>query len=149
MKTAALLALTAALAGCASPVPSGSVYAPQQLHQEQEIRMGYVESVREVVIARRDSGIGAMTGAAIGSDLASVNMGRGSGSFIGSILGALAGGIIGHHVEARINTRKAFEITVKLDSGELRAVTQAADELFQPGERVRLLSSGNSTRVTH
>jgi outer membrane lipoprotein SlyB len=38
---------------------------------------------------------------------------------------------------------------VRLDNGELRAITQDADEPFRIGERVRLLSNGRTTRVTH
>ena len=33
--------------------------------------------------------------------------------------------------------------------GLLPAIVQDADELFRPGERVRLLSDGRKTRVTH
>jgi outer membrane lipoprotein SlyB len=36
-----------------------------------------------------------------------------------------------------------------MENGELRAITQEADEAFRPGERVRLLSAGRVTRVTH
>jgi outer membrane lipoprotein SlyB len=39
---------------------------------------------------------------------------------------------------------------VRLDNGDLRAITQAATgEVFQAGDRVRLLSSAGVTRVTH
>jgi len=41
------------------------------------------------------------------------------------------------------------EITVRLDNGELKAITQDADESFRPGDRVRLLSDRRTTRVTH
>ena len=67
----------------------------------------------------------------------------------GTVVGAIAGGVLGQRTEANVNNRPGFEITVRLDSGELRAITQAADELFRPGERVRLLSNGYMTRVTH
>ena len=52
-------------------------------------------------------------------------------------------------IERKITEKKGLEITVKLDNGELRAITQEADESFKPGERVRLLSGGGVTRVTH
>ncbi len=90
-----------------------------------------------------------MTGAALGGIAAGSNVGHGNGSAAAGIIGAVAGGIIGQHVEQNLQTRKGLEITVKLDNGELRAITQDADELFVPGERVRLLSSGRTTRVTH
>jgi outer membrane lipoprotein SlyB len=137
------------LSGCVFTPRSGSVYSAYQTQNEQIVRMGYVESVREITIVQGDTGTGAMAGAAIGSITASSNVGRGSGSGLAAIAGAVVGGIIGSHVEQNLNKRKGFEITVKLDDGELRAITQEADELFQPGERVRLLSSGRSTRVTH
>jgi outer membrane lipoprotein SlyB len=37
---------------------------------------------------------------------------------------------------------------VRLDNGELRAIVQEADVPLQPGQRVRLLTSGGVTRVT-
>lgn len=33
-------------------------------------------------------------------------------------------------------------------SGEMRAIVQEADQPFEPGQRVRLLTSGGITRVT-
>lgn len=143
-------ALLVALAGCAqpSPSPSGSVYDSYQTMNEQSIRTGVVESVRNVTIANPESGVGTMSGAALGG-LAGAQAGSGNGQAAMGIIGALAGGILGQRVENQANNRPGFEITVRLDSGELRAVTQLADEMFRPGERVRLLSNGYTTRVTH
>jgi outer membrane lipoprotein SlyB len=142
------LVCAALLAGCATTPQSGSVYRSYQTQNEQVIRTGTVESVRNVTIANPESGVGTMGGAALGG-LAGSQAGRGNGSAAMGIVGAIAGGLIGQRVEAGANNRRGFEITVKLDSGELRAVTQTADELFRPGERVRLLSNGYQTRVTH
>ncbi|MEN3274869.1 MAG: outer rane lipoprotein SlyB [Massilia sp.] len=150
MKATLPLAITfaAVLAGCATPPPSGSVYRAYQAQNEQVVRMGTVESVRNVTIVNPESGVGTMGGAALGG-LAGSNVGSGRGSAAAGIVGAIAGGLLGQRVEASANNRPGFEITVKLDTGELRAVTQAADELFRPGERVRLVSNGYQTRVTH
>jgi len=148
MKATLTLICAALVAGCATTPQSGSVYRSYQTQNEQVIRMGTVESVRNVTIANPESGVGTMGGAALGG-LAGSQAGRGNGSAAMGIVGAIAGGLIGQRVEAGANNRPGFEITVKLDSGELRAVTQTADELFRPGERVRLLSNGYQTRVTH
>jgi outer membrane lipoprotein SlyB len=148
MKASSTLILAALLAGCASTAPSGNVYRSYQTQNEQVVRAGTVESVRNVVIVNPESGVGTMGGAALGG-LAGSQAGHGNGSAAVGIIGAIAGGLIGQRVEANANQRPGFEITVKLDSGELRAVTQAADEMFRPGERVRLLSNGYMTRVTH
>ena len=148
MKATLTLICAALLAGCVTAPPSGSVYRSYQTQNEQIVRTGTVESVRNVVIVNPESGVGTMGGAALGG-IAGSNVGSGSGSAAASIVGAIAGGLIGQRVEARANNRPGFEITVKLDTGELRAITQAADELFRPGERVRLVSNGYQTRVTH
>ena len=148
MKATLPLLFAALLAGCATTPQSGSVYRAHETQNEQVVRTGTVESVRNVVIANPESGVGTMSGAALGG-IAGSQAGSGSGQAAMSIVGALAGGLFGQRVEKDANNRPGFEITVRLDSGELRAITQTADELFRPGERVRLLSNGYQTRVTH
>jgi outer membrane lipoprotein SlyB len=76
-------------------------------------------------------------------------MGSGSGSTVGAIVGAVAGGLAGSAVEEGVTRQAGLEITIKLDNGQLIAVTQAADEDFRPGERVRVLSGRGATRVSH
>lgn len=148
MKTIFTLLCAAALTGCVVAPHSASVYEGRQTMNEQTVRMGTVDAVREVSIAHRDTGTGTLAGAALGG-LAGSNVGGGKGSVAAGIAGAVVGGIIGSNIEADANKKKALEITVRLDNGELRAITQEADELFRVGERVRLLSSGRTTRVTH
>lgn len=134
--------------GCATSSNSGSVYSSSQTRGEQTVRLGVVDSVRQVNIEGTKSPVGVIAGGAIGG-IAGSNIGGGRGSTIGSILGAVAGGVAGNAIENRVTEKKGIEITVRLENGELRAITQAADEEFRPGERVRLLSSGGTTRVTH
>lgn len=142
------LMLGALLAGCASPPHSGREYTYYQAQGEQTVRMGVVESVRDVSIVNPDSGTGTVAGAALGG-IGGSALGNGNGSAALAIAGVVAGGLIGNRVENNANHKPGFEITVKLDNGELRAITQLADEMFRPGERVRLLSNGITTRVSH
>jgi outer membrane lipoprotein SlyB len=145
---AGVLVACAVVSGCAS-TSSGSVYSGRQARQEQTVRMGVVESVRQVTIEGSKTGVGAIAGGAVGG-VAGSNIGGGSrGSAIGTIVGAVAGGVAGSAIEQGVTKRPGLEITVKLDNGELRAITQEADETFRSGERVRLLSGGGVTRVTH
>ena len=58
---AGAIASSAFVAGCAS-TSSGSVYSGGQARQEQTVRMGVVESVRQVTIEGSKSGVGAMAG---------------------------------------------------------------------------------------
>lgn len=144
-----VLAAVTLVAGCATQSSSNSVYSHGQAQREQTVRYGVVEGVREVTIQNDQTGAGTIAGGAIGGIAAGSTIGRGNGAVAAGILGAVLGGIAGSAVENKVNQRRALEITVKLDNGEMRAITQEADEFFRPGERVRLLSSGGVTRVTH
>jgi len=75
-------------------------------------------------------------------------VGHGAGSSVAAVLGGVAGGVAGNALENKATEKDALEITVRLDSGEMRAIVQEADLQFTPGQRVRLLSSGGVTRVT-
>ena len=145
----ALLAAALLAGGCATSSDSGSVYSSGQTRREQTVRLGVVESVRQVNIEGNAQGpVGTIAGGAIGG-IAGSNIGGGRGSTIGSILGAVAGGVAGNAIERKVTEKKGIEVTVRLENGELRAITQEADEEFRPGERVRLLSGSGTTRVTH
>ena len=137
------------LSACAGGLGSGD-YSREQARGVQEVQMGVVESVREVKLEGTKSGVGTMAGAAVGG-VAGSEIGHGKGAVVGSILGAVAGGVAGAAAEEGATRQKGVEITVKLDSGRMIAVTQAADEkeTFMAGERVRILSGGGVTRVTH
>ncbi|MCK9283059.1 MAG: glycine zipper 2TM domain-containing protein [Rhodocyclaceae bacterium] len=143
--TVALLAL---LAGCTTS-SSGSVYERGQAQREMSVRTGVVDSVRRVTIAGNKSILGAGAGAIVGGAAGS-KVGQGRGSDVGAVLGAVAGGIAGSAIEQATTKSDGVEITVRLDNGSgLVAITQEADEEFRPGDRVRLISSGSTTRVAH
>lgn len=134
------------ITGCASQ--SGSTYSRDQTQREMNVRMGVVESVRAVTIDGTKSPVGAGAGAIVGG-IAGSTIGQGRGSSVGAVLGAVAGGVAGAAIENTATKQNGIEITVKLDNGTYTAITQAADEVFKPGERVRILSGSGATRVTH
>lgn len=151
MKSSALivaaLASAVALGGCATS-RSGAAYTRDQTRQEQTVRMGVVESVRHVQIEGTRSGIGAAAGGVVGG-IGGSDIGQGKGSSVGAVLGAVAGGVAGQAAEEALTRKPGLEITVKLDNGRLIAITQEADEEFRPGERVRVVSGGGVSRVSH
>lgn len=140
-------AATVALTGCAGS-ESGSAYSRSQTRGEMLVRMGVIESVRTVTIEGTRSGVGAAAGAVVGG-VAGSDIGHGKGSTVGSVLGAVLGGVAGQAIEEKTTKKDGLEITVKLDSGQIIAITQEADEAFRAGERVRVLSGGGATRVSH
>ena len=147
MKTTILLAaLAAAMAGCATR-ESANVYGKHEAGREQTVRMATVDSVRQITIEGSRSGVGAAAGGVTGGIVGS-GVGHNRGAAVAGVLGAVGGGVAGQAIEERVTRKDGFEITVRLDSGELRAIVQEADEAFKPGDRVRLLTSGGVTRVT-
>ncbi len=144
---AGLLVLMSVAGGCASSLSGGS-YNREQARREQSVRMGVVESVREVQIEGTRSSVGPAAGAIIGG-VAGSNVGQGRGAIVGSVLGSVVGGVAGQAAEQAVTRQTGLEITIKLDNGSLIAITQAADQAFRPGERVRILSDGRTARVTH
>lgn len=127
------------------------VYAPGQIMKEQAVRHGVVEAVREVEI-KKDVGalsVGSAVGAIVGGVAAASNIGEGRGSDVAGLLGAVAGSLAGQAIEEQIGKQKGLEITLKLSTGDVVSVTQAvSNDVFRPGDSVRLLTSGGVTRVT-
>lgn len=144
---ALIAAGTLLLAGCPAGL-GGKDYSRSQARTVQEVQMGVVESVREVSIEGTKTPIGAGAGAVVGG-VAGSTVGSGRGSVVGTTVGAVLGGLGGAAAEEAVTRQKGLEITVKLDSGRLLAITQAADEEFRVGDRVRVLSGGGVTRVSH
>lgn len=143
----AIMILSAMLAACASS-NSGSVYSREEARKVQTVKMGTVESVRQVKLEGTKSPVGTVGGAAVGG-IAGSTIGNGKGSAIAAVLGAVVGGLAGSAAEEGLTRKDGIEITVKLDSGTMVAVVQEADEEFHPGDKVRLLESGGTTRVSH
>jgi outer membrane lipoprotein SlyB len=133
--------------GCASGLGSKD-YSREQARVAQDVQMGVVESVRAVNIEGTKTPVGAGAGAVVGG-VAGSTVGGGRGSIVGATVGAVLGGLGGAAAEEAVTRQGGVEITVKLDSGQLLAITQAADEEFRVGDRVRVLSGGGTTRVSH
>ncbi|MFM0039665.1 hypothetical protein PQQ53_30985 [Paraburkholderia strydomiana] len=149
---ATLIAGSLAMSGCASNSSSPNVFTASQAQREQTVRMGTVDSVRAVRISSNNgqpSGLGAVGGGALGA-LAGSTIGGGRGSVATGIIGGIGGAVAGNAIENSVAMRDGVEITVRLDNGDMRAITQTTTgEIFRAGDRVRLLSSGGVTRVTH
>lgn len=140
----------AVLAGCAQPTLTGTTYSRGEARQAQTVQMGSVETVTPVVIEGRTDGIvGAGTGAVLGG-IAGRSIGGGRGQDIATVAGVVAGGIAGQRVEEAVSRRQGVEVTVRLDSGSLVSVVQEVDpnQVFRPGDRVRVLGQGRTMRVT-
>jgi len=139
------------LAGCASPTLTGTTYSREEARQVHYVRYGVVQSSTPVVIEGRTDGVVGTGAGAIVGGIAASTIGRGTGQDLATALGAVAGGVVGSRVEERSTRRQGQEIMVRLDNGEVISLVQEVEngQFFRPGERVRLLQSGGTTRVTY
>lgn len=146
----AVTALAAAVlvAACATP-PYGPTYYGYQAYRPQSVEMGVVENVRPVNVQGPTTGAGAATGAVLGGLGGSQIGGSSSANAAGAIAGVILGGIIGNAAEYSANRGAGIEITARLDSGRTIAIVQDGAEPFRPGDRVRVLSDGHTTRIAH
>lgn len=147
IKLACLIVIASVLAACASS-NSGSVYKRDDARKVQTVKTGVVESVRQVKLEGTKSPVGTVAGGAIGG-IAGSSVGGGRGSAIAAVIGAVAGGLAGSAAEEVVTRKDGIEITVKLDGGGLIAIVQEADEAFSPGEKVRIVENGETSRVSH
>ncbi len=148
LQAVASVILFAGLTGCGTVPGLGSKdYQREQVRGEQSVRVGVVDSIREVNIEGTRSGVGAVAGGAIGG-VAGSTIGQGKGSIVGAVIGAVAGGVAGAVTEQAVTKQKGVELTVRLDNGQYVAITQAADETFLVGDAVKILGSGSASRVT-
>lgn len=150
MRTTSLIAaagILLVLSGCMSS-NSGDVYSRDEARKTQTVRLGVVESVRNVKLEGTKTPIGGGAGAVVGG-IAGSSVGGGKGQAIATVIGALVGGLAGAAAEEGVTRKDGLEITVKLENGTMLAIVQEADVAFSPGDKVRLVESGGTTRVTH
>ena len=142
------LAATAMISGCAKPSASANVYTYGQTQREQLVRLGMVISIRAIVIQQdQTTGAGAIAGAAVGG-VAGNAVGQGNGNTLAIVGGAILGALAGNVIEDQVGKRDGYEITVRLDNGEMRVIAQEADVPLTVNQRVQIISGAGPTRVT-
>lgn len=144
-----LLATSALLfAGCTSlDSLSGDSYSRDQARRVQSIQYATIMEISEVTLEGTDGSSGSLGGGLIGGAVGS-NVGGGNGRLVGAAVGAVAGAVIGSKAEHSMTTRKALEITVQLENGQVMAITQErGNDVFAIGQKVKVMSDGVTTRV--
>ena len=151
------VALTLALAGCASLPPgmnatqpySPTVYSPQGAQTVQQVRTGTIIALQPVMI--RASGTEAGTGSALGAVVGGLlghQVGGGNGKTLATVAGAVVGGVGGDVAAQHLYRVPGVQITVRLeggryDSGQTIAVTQAqTTPRLAVGEAVEVVGDG-------
>ena len=140
--------LSLVLGGCTSNL-TGDSYSRDEARTVQNVRMGTIEYLRPVQIEGTKSPVGSIAGAAVGG-IGGSSVGGGKGSYVMAVIGAVAGGLLGAAAEEGLTRTQGVEITVREDDGSMRAYVQEVEpnQVFQVGQRVRILTVNGTSRVT-
>jgi outer membrane lipoprotein SlyB len=138
---AILVAGTALLTGCASTTST-----PYDTRYDggynTNVSSGYgtIDSIQVVRGSAPTSGGGAVVGGLVGA-LVGNQVGSGSGRTAATVAGGVAGAAIGNNVEANRNANGVdmYQINIRMDNGEYRAVTQDSVYDLRVGNRVRMV----------
>jgi outer membrane lipoprotein SlyB len=137
-----------ALAACAKP-QGMSQYKYDEVGRSVVVDFGTVITAREVGITGKNTGAGALTGAAVGAGAGSY-VGSGSGSAWAVGGGLLAGAIVGAAAEQAIADSVGIEYVVTTEKGTTMTVVQnmnKEDTVIPAGSRVMVQTSGSYQRV--
>lgn len=129
---------------------TGDTYTRGEAGRAQSVSTGKITSIRNVKIEGNNQAgavLGGIAGGFLGNEIGSGS----AANTAGAIGGALVGSAVGSHAQQAVGSRQGIEITVKLDSGRSVSVVQEVNprERFDVGDRVRVLSNGGTTRVSH
>jgi len=107
---------------------------------------GVVEAIRTVEVQGEASGLGAAAGGVAGAVVGN-QIGRGDTRTVITVAGAAGGAYAGHQIEKQMKKSTAWRITVRLDDGSVRTLSQPAAPPFAVGDRVRIVNGSGLERA--
>ena len=99
---------------------------------------GVVTSVQYVEKKGEGSGVGLVAGGIVGGVLGH-QIGSGRGNTAATIIGAGAGAYAGNKVEKNAKTKSYWVVSVKLDDGSKRSISESAKPALRKGDRVKIV----------
>ena len=107
---------------------------------------GVVDAIQPVEVKGRTSGLGAVAGGVAGGLLGN-QFGRGTTRSVLTVGGAAGGAFAGDAIEGQMKKHTSWRITVRLEDGSVRTLSQNAQPQFAVGERVRIVNGTSLERA--
>jgi len=101
---------------------------------------GVIVEVKAVEVLGKGTGVGAVAGgvagAVVGHEI--------GGNRAGTAVGAVVGGVAGHQIERQAREHKRYDITVRMNDGTTRALSDetGTPPAFKSGDKVRVSQDG-------
>lgn len=102
------------------------------------LECGIVQSVVEVEDKGKATGLGVAGGAVVGGVLGN-QIGDGDGRKLATVVGAVGGAVLGNDIERRARSVTRYEVTVRMDSGAIRVLTEDLLPAWRAGDKVRIV----------
>jgi outer membrane lipoprotein SlyB len=99
---------------------------------------GTVASIHTVLLKGDATGLGAVAGGVTGAVVGN-QIGRGNGNTAMTILGAAGGAFAGNEIEKNVKKHYSYRVTVHMDDGSIRTLSQPSAPVVTVGERVRVV----------
>ncbi|WP_372521967.1 glycine zipper 2TM domain-containing protein [Sulfuricaulis sp.] len=115
---------------------AGSKNTAQEAAKEC-LNCGVIESINLVELKGEGSGAGAVAGGVLGAVVGS-EIGAGRGKTLAEVAGAAGGAYAGNEVEKNMKKSAHFRITVRMNNGSVRTITQKTDPGFRTGDSVKI-----------
>lgn len=140
--------MVGSLTACSTALTANN-YNPSEARIVQEVSYGKIVSMRFVTIDGTNSGQGVATGGLAGA-IAGSTYGTGNVNVLATAAGGLLGSVFGQGAEEAVTRKNGVELIIALSDGRTVALVQEVSQntIFEIGQRVRLMASGSSTRVT-
>lgn len=99
---------------------------------------GTVESIRALELKGDATGQGAVAGGVTGAVVGN-QIGRGNGNTAMTIFGAAGGALAGNEIEKNATKHYSYRVTVRMEDGSFRTLSQSSAPAVTVGERVRVV----------
>ena len=99
---------------------------------------GTIESIRAIEVKGDATGLGVVAGGLTGA-VVGHQVGNGRGQDAMTVLGAAGGAYAGNEIEKNMKSHVVYRVTVKMDDGSFRTVSQATAPSFAVGDKVRVV----------
>jgi outer membrane lipoprotein SlyB len=123
--------------------PGAAMQGPQAQAPLPCADCGVIESIRVAEVQGQGSGLGAVAGGVAGGLLGNT-IGHGTGRTLATIAGAAGGAYAGNTIEKHAKKHAVYRVTLRMDDGSLRTLSQREAPAYAVGDRVRV-SNGRIT----
>jgi outer membrane lipoprotein SlyB len=116
---------------------AGQDWTRRSVAQSPCASCGVVETIHVVQVEGTASGLGAVAGGVTGAVVGN-QIGGGRGRDAMTVLGGVGGAFAGHSIEKNINRHTVYRVTVRMDDGSFRTVSQSHEPAVAIGSKVRV-----------